>query len=171
MPFRAIAATSFVAFAALCSPAAAQTQLTAGIGDQASDEQNPIALVGDQVVFQGRITFNTMAPIEAVAFNKRRRVLTRLRPTRGDQITVRFDAAPGRLTFSVNEGQSANDQTLVNEVRTGPLAGPYETVDRCDGGAGAPREVRTGPAAVIHATNGCDRQAVMFRALDELFHG
>ena len=166
MSLRATLTTSLLVFAALCAPAGAQTELTAGIGDQGNDEQNPIALAGDQVVFQSRIAFDRIARLEAVTFNKRRRVLTLVRPTRGDQVSVRFDAAPGRLAFSVHEGQDENDDTLLNEVRTGPLAGPYETIDRCEGGGGAPREVRTGPAAVIHANNGCERQAVMYRALD-----
>jgi hypothetical protein len=165
----ACACAALMPLAAAAPAGAAPKRLTTKLGNVADTGNNPIAFTGDRVVFLNRQQFQNFGSIESVTLSGKRRRLVTIKPTGSERnVSIRFDAAPGRLAYGMHEFEDppggAGGITIFSEIRTGPLDGPYDKVDGCDTDQiTSPRDVRASTNAIVHMGNGCTQNALVLR--------
>jgi hypothetical protein len=169
IPLLVIALAAVLALATAPPAGAAPKKLTTRLGNIVDTGNNPIAFTGDRVVFLNRPQFQNFGSIESVSLSGKRRKLVTIKPGGKERnVSIRFDAAPGRLVYGMHEYEDPADappgNSLFHEIRTGPLDGPYAKVDGCDTNpAVTVRDVRASTNAIVYTGNGCDKDPTMLR--------
>ena len=176
---RALSLLLLVLTAVAITPApghAAPKRLTRLLGYGNDARNNPIAFTGDRVVFLNQPPFADRGAIESVTLSGKRKRLVSIEPRSADSfVVIRFDAAPGRLAYTINEQTDREridgGNVRYTEVRTGPLDGPYELVDGCaEPSILPPLDIRTATDALVHMSNGCERNATTVRGFGAAPH-
>src|SRR5215208_4093014 len=159
-------------------PAQAARQLTPHAEtDPLATKISPPAIVSGNVVWADVATFEqTRSAISAVPLDGsgRKRTVARFTPAQpGSLLGVRFDGGEGRIGYS--EYQQENrlrppDRSLSNRLATGPLAGPFQELDRCDATDAMPlvangRRIQVSQNAVGWDGAGCERTGMTIHSL------
>ena len=154
----------------LAPVAGAAEKIGSGYGASFNDSNNDIQLAGDRVVLNAAERFANAPKVVAVRIaDGKRTTLLAPKPPEERDAYVRFDASPARFAYALGDTNGMKIAERPSRVMaSGPLAGPFERIDACDGAPlrATPYALAVTDAAMAYTGAGCEQNGLTVRSFD-----